>query len=287
MSRKRDSKPRHLHNSYGAIINHFFSWGKEQFYQFKEFGVDGDLGDETYLAVFLSCWLCKFVLPSRKFNHIRLSVFKVESMMAWGGKFSLVVPVLACIHNGLRELTSSSQIKKCEAIFPIHYVYSWIGYYFDAYFSSNHIHCGARMAKSCTRLSSGSQVIISSHLATKACLTTKAYTAWLSKRLEDASIPTKIIIKTSKNVASNVPKSNTSKGASTKPSGTEKILNSIRHPNKVKKNTTKSASDKVKKIRASKEKEIVLSLPSVNRPKDATENAHVKVPQLSSVIMKD
>ncbi|KAK3041392.1 hypothetical protein RJ639_001590 [Escallonia herrerae] len=288
-----------------------------------------------------------------EFNCICPGIFKVASMMACGSKFFLAVPVLASIYNGQKEFTSNPQIKKCEAMFPIHYVYRWIGNYFNSYFSSDHIPYGARMTKvfsermeksfnishaqdflqnvntstlaalslykqqqftltddinlssswshyfislcssyltirrgseyiiepynlymicyqfrfcqdipgglkkklhtssldeSCTRLSSRSQVVIPSHLATKECLSMKAYAAWWLKQLEDASKPIKIIIRTSKNMASNVPKSNTSKGASTKSSEKEKMSNSVPHLDKVKKNTANSSSDKVEKI---------------------------------------
>ena len=48
---------------------------------------------ETYLAAFLACWLCKFVLSWGGVNLIRPGVFKVASRMAQGETFSLVVLV--------------------------------------------------------------------------------------------------------------------------------------------------------------------------------------------------
>ena len=48
---------------------------------------------KTYLATFLACWLCKFVLSWGGVNLIRPRVFKVASRMAQDETFSLVVPV--------------------------------------------------------------------------------------------------------------------------------------------------------------------------------------------------
>ena len=59
---------------------------------------------ETYLTTFLACWLCKFVLPLRGVNLIRLGVFKIASRMAQCETFSLVVSVLASIYNDLNKL---------------------------------------------------------------------------------------------------------------------------------------------------------------------------------------
>ena len=42
-------------------------------------------------------------------NLIRLGVFKLASRMAQGKKFSLDVPVLASIYNGLNEIACSSK----------------------------------------------------------------------------------------------------------------------------------------------------------------------------------
>uniref|UniRef100_A0A6N2KY82 Aminotransferase-like plant mobile domain-containing protein n=1 Tax=Salix viminalis TaxID=40686 RepID=A0A6N2KY82_SALVM len=62
---------------------------------FKELNVPSHIQDEVYLAAFLSCWICKFVFPSKDVGFIRPSTFKVASMMAAGRQFSLAIPVLA------------------------------------------------------------------------------------------------------------------------------------------------------------------------------------------------
>ncbi|KAH0717403.1 hypothetical protein KY285_013434 [Solanum tuberosum] len=77
-----------------------------------ELGVEESFKDETYLAAFLACWLCKFVLPNKKADCIRASVFKVASLMAHGKIFSLAVPVLASIYaaSGIYALLQTWQV---------------------------------------------------------------------------------------------------------------------------------------------------------------------------------
>ena len=67
---------------------------------------------------------------------IRPRVFKIASRMAKGKTFSLVVLVLASIYNGLNEITCSSKPRTNASIFPIHYLYGWLGEYFDTHFIS-------------------------------------------------------------------------------------------------------------------------------------------------------
>ncbi|KAF7131642.1 hypothetical protein RHSIM_Rhsim09G0065400 [Rhododendron simsii] len=63
-------------------------------------------------------------------------VFKVAAMMARGTRFYLVVPVQASIYRGLNDIAKSSNPGKCDAIFPVHYVYAWLEEYFSTHFSS-------------------------------------------------------------------------------------------------------------------------------------------------------
>ena len=91
---------------------------------------------ETYLAILLACWLCKFVFPWGSVNLIRPRVFKIASRMAKGKTFSLVVSVLASIYNGLNKIACSSKPRTNASIFPIHYLYEWLGEYFDIHFIS-------------------------------------------------------------------------------------------------------------------------------------------------------
>ena len=103
---------------------------------FYNLGVAETNVKETYLAAFLACWLCKFVLPWGSVNLIRLGVFKVASRMAQYQTFSLVVPMLASIYNNLNEIACSSKPGTNASIFPIHYLYGWLGEYFNTHFIS-------------------------------------------------------------------------------------------------------------------------------------------------------
>ncbi|KAL0288348.1 UNVERIFIED_CONTAM: hypothetical protein Sangu_2662400 [Sesamum angustifolium] len=67
--------------------------GKDHYESFTILQIPADIQDETYVAAFLSCWLCSFVLPHRKAGKVRASTFKVASRMAQGGCFSLAVPL--------------------------------------------------------------------------------------------------------------------------------------------------------------------------------------------------
>jgi len=63
----------------------------------------------TYLAAFLSSWLCTFALPEDEKRFIRPSNFEVASNMAVGCTFSLVVLVLASIYRGLSGIFSAKK----------------------------------------------------------------------------------------------------------------------------------------------------------------------------------
>ena len=62
---------------------------------FEDLGVASEHLEESYLAAFLACWLCKFVFPKDDVNYIRPGVFKVASKMAAGESFSLAIPSLS------------------------------------------------------------------------------------------------------------------------------------------------------------------------------------------------
>ncbi|KAH7850047.1 hypothetical protein Vadar_027062 [Vaccinium darrowii] len=109
----------------------------EQEQVFAVLGVKGTQKELVYLAAFLACWLCKFVLPIGSCEVIRPGVFKVASMMARGERFSLAIPVLASIYKGLNEIANSSEPWKCDSVFPVHYVYAWLGEYFNTHIGSD------------------------------------------------------------------------------------------------------------------------------------------------------
>ncbi|KAL2893390.1 hypothetical protein RDABS01_009299 [Bienertia sinuspersici] len=72
---------------------------------------------QTYLAAFLSCWLCAFVLPLKNLGCISPSVFKPASQLASGQRISLAIPVLASIYRGLNEISRSLTPADHAAIF--------------------------------------------------------------------------------------------------------------------------------------------------------------------------
>ncbi|KAL3528065.1 hypothetical protein ACH5RR_012721 [Cinchona calisaya] len=94
-----ESTEEEFHSPSGVIDNNWTIKTKDTAKPFLDMGVDETLRDETYLAAFLSCWICKFLLPRHKIDHICLNVFNVASLMAHGQKFSLVVPILSSIYN--------------------------------------------------------------------------------------------------------------------------------------------------------------------------------------------
>ncbi|PHU14620.1 Glycerate dehydrogenase HPR, peroxisomal [Capsicum chinense] len=60
--------------------------------------------------------------------------FRVAAMMEDKQTFSLAVPVLSSIYNGLNRVYKSSQLKQLRISFPIHYVYGWLANYFKTHF---------------------------------------------------------------------------------------------------------------------------------------------------------
>nr|XP_016483859.1 PREDICTED: uncharacterized protein LOC107804474 [Nicotiana tabacum]XP_016483861.1 PREDICTED: uncharacterized protein LOC107804474 [Nicotiana tabacum] len=73
--------------------------------------------------------------------------------MAHGVKFSLVVPVLASIYRGLKEISTSNDLIASDVIFPIHYVYGWMVEYFETYHRANHTHRSLPLCKiSCEKM---------------------------------------------------------------------------------------------------------------------------------------
>ncbi|MCD9638212.1 hypothetical protein HAX54_022035 [Datura stramonium] len=110
-------------------------------------------GGVTILTVISTCHfyhgLRKRMLLSstKKLDNIRPNIFKLLSLMDQGEKFSLVIPVLAGIYRILKDISTSSYLGASNIIFPIQYLYVWIGGYFDTYYQATHHYNGARMCK--------------------------------------------------------------------------------------------------------------------------------------------
>ncbi|KAL2893384.1 Huntingtin-interacting protein 1-related protein, partial [Bienertia sinuspersici] len=100
---------------------------------------------QTYLAAFLSCWLCAFVLPLKNLGCISPSVFKPASQLASGQRISLAIPVLASIYRGLNEISRSLTPGRSCSNFSAHYVHAWTAQYFRSHCMSVHDFAGAQM----------------------------------------------------------------------------------------------------------------------------------------------
>ena len=111
---------------------HVKGWTKP----FIDLHIKTEARQEVYLAAFLLCWLCKFILPGKKVDLIHPSTFKVASLMATGHHFCLVVPVLVNIYYNLRDISIALDFSTCAHVLPIHYVYVWLASRFATYISS-------------------------------------------------------------------------------------------------------------------------------------------------------
>ncbi|KAL0462252.1 UNVERIFIED_CONTAM: hypothetical protein Slati_0112800 [Sesamum latifolium] len=96
---KKTVLPKSTHNPLGDITTHK-RWSIAEETLFEKLCIEGNLKEEVYLAAYLACWLCTFVLPSKDVNSIRPSTFKMASMMENGRRVSLAIPVLASIYEG-------------------------------------------------------------------------------------------------------------------------------------------------------------------------------------------
>ncbi|MCD7458625.1 hypothetical protein HAX54_038749 [Datura stramonium] len=99
---KKTARLKFTHNPTGAIPE-TSQWSRDEEGVFSKLGVRPAKKEETYLAEFLSCWLCAFVLPSEEGDFIQPKTFKMTTMMATKQKISLAVPVLESISSGLSK----------------------------------------------------------------------------------------------------------------------------------------------------------------------------------------
>ncbi|KAL0458407.1 UNVERIFIED_CONTAM: hypothetical protein Slati_0467900 [Sesamum latifolium] len=80
---KKTVRPKSTHNPLGDITTHK-RWSTVEEALFEKLCIEGNLKEEVFLAAYLACWLCTFILPSKDVNSIRPSTFKMASMMASG-----------------------------------------------------------------------------------------------------------------------------------------------------------------------------------------------------------
>ncbi|KAL0291517.1 UNVERIFIED_CONTAM: hypothetical protein Sradi_7023500 [Sesamum radiatum] len=105
---KKTVRPKSTHNPLGDIAIHE-RWSTAEDALFAKLCIERSLKEEVYLAAYLACWLCVFVLPGKDVNSIRPSTFKMTSLMANGGRVNLAIPVLVSIYEGLNTVATSSK----------------------------------------------------------------------------------------------------------------------------------------------------------------------------------
>ncbi|KAH0644634.1 hypothetical protein KY284_032518 [Solanum tuberosum] len=136
---KKSARPESTHNPSGGLPD-TTGWSCVEERMFSGLGVKVDKRNETYLAAFLSCWLCDFFLPNKEGDFIRLGTFKMASFMASGRKINLAIPILASIYNGLNKISNLSQLNQIKVCFPIHYFYGWLAHYFRTHYAFSNGH---------------------------------------------------------------------------------------------------------------------------------------------------
>ncbi|KAA0057699.1 hypothetical protein E5676_scaffold970G00390 [Cucumis melo var. makuwa] len=130
---KKASRSKSTQNPDGSKIQ-AHEWSSKESMLFAELGIMDDLKDETYLAAFLSYWLCLFVF-SHKGSFLRPGVFRAASLMAAGTIYNLAIPVLANIYHGLGLITKASNlIGRMDFHFPMPYVHGWLAHYFGTHY---------------------------------------------------------------------------------------------------------------------------------------------------------
>ncbi|XP_056684069.1 uncharacterized protein [Spinacia oleracea] len=124
------------------------SWSHKMYEAFRILRIPEAHHRQTYLAAFLSCWLCAFVLPVSDLGCIRPGSFKPASFLASGKETSLAIPVLASIYHGLSKISNSPTPSKHRESFPAQYVYVWTAKYFRSHHIVTYDFVGAPLMRS-------------------------------------------------------------------------------------------------------------------------------------------
>ncbi|KAL3513063.1 hypothetical protein ACH5RR_025780 [Cinchona calisaya] len=101
---------------------------------FNTIGVKSHLREETYLAAFISCWLCVFALPNKDFHAVRPSTFKATSLMTSGLRTCLAMLVLLSIYRDFNKMAQAPIPGQSHLSFPMQYVYAWLAHYFHTHY---------------------------------------------------------------------------------------------------------------------------------------------------------
>ncbi|KAL0327879.1 UNVERIFIED_CONTAM: hypothetical protein Scaly_2220500 [Sesamum calycinum] len=130
--KKKMVRPKSTHNPLGDIAIHE-RWSTAEEALFAKLCIERSLKEEVYLAAYLACWLCVFVLPGKDVNSIRPNIL-MASLMANGRRVNLAIPVLASIYDGLNTVATSPKPAGTSHFFPIHFVYAWLACYFKTHY---------------------------------------------------------------------------------------------------------------------------------------------------------
>ncbi|KAL0373970.1 UNVERIFIED_CONTAM: hypothetical protein Sradi_3312700 [Sesamum radiatum] len=130
---KKTVRPKSTHNPLGDITTHK-RWSTADEALFAKLCIEGSLKEEVYIAAYLACWLCTFVLPGKDVNSIRPSTFKMASIMKSGRRVNLVILVLASIYDDLNTIVTSSRPACTGPSFHVHFVYAWLPSYFKTHY---------------------------------------------------------------------------------------------------------------------------------------------------------
>jgi len=114
---------------------------------FHELDVPKGEHTETFLAAFLSCWLCLFILPVRDAGCIRPGTFLVPSSMERGQAYCLSSAILASIYRGLGEIYHSAHPGRKGGHILWHFLYAWVAKYFRIYDFDDNVSSNQRMPK--------------------------------------------------------------------------------------------------------------------------------------------
>ena len=105
------------------------SWTFSRVLEFRR----GRERESTYLAAYLSCWLCVFALSEIEERLIRTETFDTSNLMASGYTFSLAVPVPASLYRGLNWIIHAAKPSYSRSFFPCHYLYGWLAHYLQTH----------------------------------------------------------------------------------------------------------------------------------------------------------
>nr|GMC69504.1 ABC transporter G family member 11 [Ipomoea batatas] len=111
-------------------------WSSVSDAPFETLGIPRIQEEEIYLAAFLACWLCVFVLPGTPSNAIRPETFRMACIMAQGRRVCLAVLVLASIYHGLNLISRAISPGFIKSTFLYHYLYGWLSAYLNTYFEA-------------------------------------------------------------------------------------------------------------------------------------------------------